>query len=200
MKIKIIIVLLFICFNINAQKIIEGTVYSIITNKPQSFITIRVVVNDSLMVSGTTTNKHGKFKIEIPNNINQIQLILSYFGYENTVIPLSILNIKKIKADFTIGANINKTDFVLSKEEAENDIKNGIIQIYLYAKPIYNLDTLNAIASDFGFKYNPLNLPVNQNVIQSVEIYNTVVYRHLNKINGFFWKKKFKKKIKMRCK
>lgn len=196
MKIKIIIVLLFICFNINAQKIIEGTVYSIITNKPQSFVTIRVVVNDSIMVSGTTTNKHGKFKIEIPNNINQIQLILSYFGYENTIIPLSILNIKKIKADFTIGANINETDFVLSKEEAENDIKNGIIQIYLYAKPIHSLDTLNAIASDFGFKYNPLNLPVNQNVIQSVEMYNTVVYRHLNKINGLFWKKKFKKKIK----
>lgn len=197
MKNIIIIILVFlISVEINAQKTIKGKVISIITNEAISYASIRVLDINNKMITGTTTNRSGKFKMIIIPEVDSIQLVFTYIGLTDTRIPFVITNVKNINAEFVIGEEINELNLFLTKKDAENDIKNGIIQLYLFAKPIYRLDSLNLIAEKFGFKYIPFNQPFSQNVLQSVNLYNSIVNQFLKERNGFYWEYKFKRKLK----
>jgi hypothetical protein len=193
---KIMTILFFLVYyNCDAQTIIKGKVMSVFTNKPEAYVTVRAILN-SFLISGTETDAKGNFELKISSQIDSILLVFSCFGYEDTKIPLIISNIVKLEGEFIIGRKFKEEELILTKEDAELDIRNGKIQFYLYALPIPNIDILNQVAQKYGFQYVPINLPVNQNVIQSVEQYNSVIQKFLEKQNGRSWNERFKKDLK----
>jgi hypothetical protein len=195
MKRIMIILALLVYYNCDAQVIIKGKIMSVFTNKPEPYVTVRVIMNSSL-ISGTETDEKGNFELKIPSQTDSIVLVFSCFGYDDTKIPLIISNITKFEGEFIIGRKFKEEEFILTKNDAERDINNGKIQFYLYALPIPNINTLNQVAKKYGFQYVPINLPVSQNVIQSVEQYNSFIQEFLEKQNGHSWNRRFKRDLK----
>jgi hypothetical protein len=187
---KIIITIIIILLSAigNAQTVISGRIFSVISNTPEPYVTVRLMKVDSLIM-GTFTDNEGYFTITITSlNIDSAVLVLSKIGYEKTLIPLIISNITKLDGEFILGKKYKEKELLFSVADAERDIANGVIQLYFIGTPIldYMEPKLTNRTKEEKYKVNyvPFDGFVNQKAIQSVELYNNTVKQYLNEKYG----------------
>ena len=192
MKKVITIILLCLYFNCSAQIVVEGNIVLYATNEPAKFAIVKIEESNTFIV-GTETDDKGYFQIEVPQNIDTFSIVLVYFGFEKTIIPIVSNNIKKFKCEFVIG-KFEDRDLYYTESDAIKDIESGKVQIYVYAH--YNpnfidIDTLNIVANKYGFRYVNLHAPFSELWVESVKRYNNTMEQYLEERNGKFWKKEF---------
>jgi len=199
---KNIVILLFsvlyFSFNTNAQTILEGRVISSFTGNPVPFAIARVMFDNSL-VTGTTANEEGCFKIEINDNIDSFQLVLACFGYEQTIVPIVISELDTMNNDFIIGRIFTEEEYLFTAKDAARDIENGVVQIYMYGLPAVPPDVMSEIIKKNGLEYKIkyLGCRINQNIIESVKQYNAYVYKYLKEQYGEKWNEGINKNIEI---
>lgn len=82
----LIIVLIAIVTNLLAQvTVYHGKVIDVDTNEPKLFASI-AVTNSNI---GTVTNAEGDFTVKIPVSLDNESIIVSYIGYQNTIVKLN---------------------------------------------------------------------------------------------------------------
>jgi hypothetical protein len=176
-----------------AQKLVEGTVISSITDNPVPYANV-VVKNQGDLIIGTNTNNSGYFKLEIPSDLDSVILEFSLVGYTTSDTLLIFSNHSKLTGQFILGKTV-KGQLIFNEQTAQEDIDNGIVQIYTYGYQPINIDKMNQVAKKYGFQYKVLTCDVDEIVIESVKRYNQFVSTYLFSKNENEWQDKLAKEI-----
>lgn len=192
---KLIIIFLFFILNCSCkvQNSIKGFIYSTETGKPMGFVNV-VAKSRTIFLGGAVTNEKGEFNFRLPISHDSIVIEISKVGYASFDTILTGKNLRKEISLWFGGVSIK--ELLFDGTNANDDIENGIIQIYHFGLPLYSSEEMNTIAAQYGFQYNFLNCEINEAVIESVNRYNEVVERYLSKINPLGWQDSLAKKIK----
>lgn len=83
MRLILTVLLLAMVTNASAQREIKGAVYDVRSNEPIAFCTVVATGTRA----GTSTDEQGRFKLEIPENIES--LVVSYVGYSADTVKLT---------------------------------------------------------------------------------------------------------------
>jgi len=185
-KLTFLIVILFLAtslstFGQSKKGIIQGKVSDLESKQPIPSAQIFLYRNFSEPpFSGTLSDLLGNFQL---GNINPgIYLITSScLGLEDDTLGPFI-----VTADTVINLQIQlDLDVGRSAKQAQRDIGNGIIQIYLVGWPMYSKEEAD-LAKSYGFKIGADGcFPMDDSR------YNQFVINYLKKRNGDYWYDKF---------
>lgn len=128
-KIPIILLLTCLCHNLLAQQ--THTISGYITDSSNGEALIGATVFDNLSEKGTVTNYYGFYSITLPEN--QVELHISYIGYETSIVALQLDENKEL--NHPLQASIGSLeDVVISAERfaTEEEVRStqmGTIQL-----------------------------------------------------------------------
>lgn len=78
---------------------------------------------------------------------------------------------------------------------AKSDIANKNFQIVYIGESMLTVTHLNKISEKYGFKTVQLSCVISSTEQNGIELYNSQMNNHLNKVNGVGWKNEYKKEI-----
>ena len=139
--------------------------------------------NDSSWSSSTMfIDKNGFFKRSFPKNIKLILETNFYDFYKSDTI-INIVSTDSIYVEF----KISPKEYIYTKQIAERDISNGLVQLITFDTLIYEWDQKINFTKEFGFNYVLLEEPVDYEFEENMYNYNWHIYDYLYTINDSTW-------------
>lgn len=119
-KFILLLISLFLCHGLYAQKTVNGKIVDAETDEP--LIGARIIVKDQAV--GTFSDSEGNYSIDVPSG--STELIISYTGYEKVTVDVS--NSTTINVSLTLGITLKEVLVVgygtIDKEDATGSLQS----------------------------------------------------------------------------
>jgi len=196
-KLKIFSIIFIFCLtisNIYGQKVIEGTVHSIINDNVIAFVKVEAFYKD-IKICEDDIYFQGILNLILPDTLLYIKLKFSSPNYIDNDTIIYFKDNDTIRGKFYVGNRIPKWDLIFNENDAKRDILEGNIKLYIPAF-VHNKKKLDKLTNKYGFRYICINDEcIDQNIIESAYRYNKVVIEYLDKIYYNGWQNDLKMKI-----
>ena len=118
----------------------------------------------------------GYFRKEIPKNTKfEISAVCTDYYTKDTIIHLGTQD------EIVLSFEVFPKMYSYTKQQAEKDLKNGLVQIIIYDSLLYESNKEANYTSQYGFDYQLEAKPIDYEFKQNIYLYNRCVKEFLHK-------------------